>query len=61
MKESHRIWEAVACFVFLSVFTSACVNHITEEAGEATVSEENIPFTFTAGIHKATNTRVADN
>lgn len=61
MKESHRIWEAVACFVFLSVFTSACVNHITEEAGEATVSEKNIPFTFTAGIHKATNTRVADN
>lgn len=61
MKESHRLWEAVACFVFLSVFTSACVNHITEETEGTTVGEEYIPFTFVAGIHEATNTRVANN
>lgn len=61
MKESHHLWETVACFVFLSVFTSACVNHITEDTSEVTVNDGNIPFKFIADIHESTNTRVSNN
>lgn len=60
MNLCYRRWKSRGTFAILSLFVTACVNHISEE-GEVVINDGNIPFTFTADIHESANTRVANN
>lgn len=59
MKVCHYVWQGIIYPVFLSVLTSACVNHISEE--DVFINDGNVPLKFVANIHESVNTRVIAN
>lgn len=54
-----RKW-GVGLILILPFFVTACVNHFSEDGGNA-IDSDNIPLKFTADIHKVVETRISEN